>query len=92
MAVHQLLSGFLVNGHLSRVSRQLRLSNEKSDNEVKPVTVLRFPDIYVKAEGDLGKPQLGLQLTPIGLHRERGERKQMKKMLGRLILYPESKT
>jgi hypothetical protein len=35
MACHQLLSGFLLNGHLPRVSRQSRLSaNDNGDNEM----------------------------------------------------------
>ena len=56
---HQILSGFLANGHLPRVSRQSRLSaNDKGDNEIIPGAVHRAPDIYLTAEESPGKPQL----------------------------------
>ena len=52
-----MLSGFLSNGHLPRVSRQSRLStNEKGDNKMKPGAVLRSPGIYFKIEENPGKP------------------------------------
>ena len=57
---HQLLSGFIANGHLPRVSWQSRLSaNDMGDNEVKPGAVLRFPVMYITAEGNPEKPLLG---------------------------------
>jgi hypothetical protein len=46
---HQLLSGFLVNVHLLRVSFQSLLSaNDKGDNNVKPGAVHRSPDISLR--------------------------------------------
>ena len=46
--------------HLSRVSRQPRLSaNDKGDNAVKPGNVHRSPRIYLLVEENPGKPQLG---------------------------------
>ena len=57
---HQLLSGFLANGHLPRVSRQsCLLTNDKSENEMIPGAVHIFPGIYLTAGENLGKPQLG---------------------------------
>ena len=48
---HQLLSRFLANGQLPRVSRQSRISaNDKSDNEMIPRAVQRSPGIYLTAE------------------------------------------
>ena len=55
---HQLLSGFLINGHLSRVSRSLSV-NDKGDNDMVSEVVQRFSDIYLTAENCCGKPQLG---------------------------------
>ena len=50
---HQFLCGFLANDHLPRVSHQSHLSaNGKG-------TVQKFHDIYLRAEGNPGKPQLG---------------------------------
>ena len=61
---HQLLSWFLVNDHLPRVSLQSRLSaNDKGDNEIIPRTVLRSPGIYLKAEENPGKSQLGINFS-----------------------------
>ena len=46
---HQLLSGFLANGHLPRVSLQSCLSaNDKSDNGLKPGAVHRSPDSHFR--------------------------------------------
>ena len=57
---HQLLSGFLVTGHLPRVSRKSRSSaNDKSDNEMILGAVHRSPGIWFTAEKTPGKPQLG---------------------------------
>ena len=51
---------FLTKGHLPRISHQPRLSaNGMHDNEMKPVTVHRPPDIYLTAEENPAKPQLG---------------------------------
>ena len=54
---------FLTNGHLSRVSHLSYLSrlsdNDKNDGEVKSGAVNRSPEIYLKAEENSGKPQLG---------------------------------
>ena len=48
---HQLLFGFLANGHLPRVSSQSRLSaNDFGDNKVKPEGVNRSPGIYIPAK------------------------------------------
>ena len=47
VAVHQLLSGFLANGHLARVSRLS--ANDKIDNEMVPGAVHRSPGIYLTA-------------------------------------------
>ena len=47
---HQLLSGFLVKGHLLRVSRQSHLSVNNVGNEMIPGAVHRSPGIYVTAE------------------------------------------
>ena len=58
---HQLLSEFLAWGNLPRVSCQLLLSaNDKGDNEMIPEAVLRPPVIYLIAEENPGKSQLGL--------------------------------
>ena len=52
----KLLSGFLANDHLSRVSRQSHLSaNDKDDNEMIPGAVHRSPDICLTAEENLGE-------------------------------------
>ena len=60
---HQLLSGFLANGHLSRVLRQSRLStDDKGDNEMILEAVPRSPGIYVGAEKKPRKTQLGNRL------------------------------
>ena len=43
---HQLLPGFLANGHLPRVSRQSHLeANDKGGYEMKPGDVHRSPNI-----------------------------------------------
>ena len=56
-------SGFLTKGDLPRVSRQSFLStNDVGDNEMIPGAVHRSPDIYLMAEDNLGKPQLGDRL------------------------------
>ena len=48
------------NVHFPRMLRQSRLSaNDKGDNKMIPGTVHRSPDIYLKAEVNHGKPQLG---------------------------------
>ena len=52
---HHLLSGFLVNNHLSRVSCELHLSDLKGETG----TVHRSPGIYLIAKESSGKPQLG---------------------------------
>ena len=54
---HQLLSGFLANDYLYRVSRQTRLSTSDKDDEIISVTVNRSPGIYLMAEENPGKPQ-----------------------------------
>ena len=47
----QVLSGFLINDHLPRVSRQSRLAaNDKGNNEMIPRAVHRSPGIYLTAE------------------------------------------
>ena len=57
---HHLLSGFLANGHLLRMSRQSRLSaNDKGDNEVIPGIVNRSPGYYLIAGEDPERLQLG---------------------------------
>ena len=57
---HQLLSRFLAKGHLPRVSRQLLLStNGNGDSEIIPGAIQRSQDIFVTAEENSGKPQLG---------------------------------
>ena len=55
---HQLLSGFLVKGHLSRVSRQSRsVANNKCDNEMILGTVDTSPGICLTAEENPSNPQ-----------------------------------
>ena len=50
---------FLANGHFLRMPCQLLMSvNGKGDNEMNLVAMHRFYEIYFKAEGTLGKPQL----------------------------------
>ena len=57
---HQLLSGFLANGHLPRVSPQSRLSaSDKGDNEIIPGAVHIYPGIYLTAEENTAGSQLG---------------------------------
>ena len=53
------MSGFLAIDHFPRVSRQSRLSADKSDNEMIPRSVAGSPSIYVTAEENTGKPQVG---------------------------------
>ena len=48
---HQLLSGFLAKGHLTRVSRQSRLpAGDKCDNEMKPGAVHRSATYHTAEE------------------------------------------
>jgi hypothetical protein len=54
---HQFLSGFLANGYLLLVSRLS--ANDKGDNEMLLGTVHRPPGIYLTAEENFRKPQLG---------------------------------
>ena len=54
---HQLLSRFLANDHLPRMSSQS--ANDKGDNEMILGAVHRSPGIYLTAEEIPGKPQLG---------------------------------
>ena len=57
---HQLPPGFLANCHLPRVSRQSCLSaNDKGDNKMEPGAVHISLGIYLTAEKNTGKPQLG---------------------------------
>ena len=54
------MSGILGNAHLSRVSRQSRLSaNDKGDNEMKLEDMHRSPGISLTVEENPRKPQLG---------------------------------
>ena len=48
---------FLINDHLPRVSRQS--ANVSSGNMVKAGAVHRYPGIYLTANENLEKPQLG---------------------------------
>ena len=51
------------NVHLLQVSHQPCLSaNEKDDNEMMSVAVHRSPSIYLTADENPGKPQLGDRL------------------------------
>ena len=52
---HQLLPRFLARGHLPRHL----VANDKSNNEMIPGAVYRYPDIYLTTEENPGKPQLG---------------------------------
>ena len=57
---HQLLSGFLVKGHMPRVSRQSHLSiSDESFNEVVPGALHISLGICLTAEENPEKPQLG---------------------------------
>ena len=57
---HQFPSGFLTKGHLPQVSCQSHLpANDKGDNEMIPGAVHRTPGIYLIAEENPGKSQLG---------------------------------
>ena len=57
---HQLLSWFLSKDHLFRVSRQsLWSANDKGDNEMIPGAEHRYPDIFLTAEKNPVKSQLG---------------------------------
>jgi hypothetical protein len=56
---HHLLSGFLANGYLPRVSCQSRLSANDKGDEMTPGAVRRSHGIYLTTEENLGKPQLG---------------------------------
>ena len=48
---HQLLSGYLANDNLPRMSRQSRLlANDKDENEIIPGAVPRSPGIYLTAD------------------------------------------
>ena len=63
---HQLLSKFLVNGHLPhfpRISRLLLLSTiDKGDHEMIPGTVHRSPGIYFTVVEKPGRLQIGDRL------------------------------
>ena len=50
------------NGHLPRVSRQSRVSDDKGDSEVKPVVVHRYPENCLTAEKSPEKSELGDRL------------------------------
>ena len=53
---HQLLSGFVANDHLLRVSRQSRLTvTDKGDNEMIPGALHKSPGIYFTVEETPGK-------------------------------------
>ena len=54
---HQLLFGFIANGHLLRLSHRSRLS-ANDDDEMIPEAVHRSPDIYLIAEENPGKSQI----------------------------------
>ena len=54
------MSGFLAEGHLSRVLRLF--ANEEGDNEMIPGTVHRSPGMCLTAEENPGKTQLGNRL------------------------------
>ena len=57
---HQFFSMFLANCHLSQVSYQSHLSaNDKGNNEVTLGAVHRSPGIYLMAEENPTKSQLG---------------------------------
>ena len=86
---HQLLSEFLVKSHSPRVSGQSRLST--NDNEMIPGDMHRSPGIYLTAEENLAKPQLGdrrsviashwipnLQMRSVGSHNVSGSEKEGK--------------
>ena len=54
------MSGFLANGNLPQLSRQSRLSaNDKDDSEMIPGAVPKSQGIFLAAEENPGKPQLG---------------------------------
>ena len=60
MGPKKLLSGVPANFDLSRVSRQSSLSaNDKGDNDMIPGAVHRSSGIYLTAEENPGKSQLG---------------------------------
>ena len=60
---HHILSRFLANGHLPRVSRQSLLSsNVKGDNKIKSGAVHRSSGIYFWAEENPRRSQLGDRL------------------------------
>ena len=57
---HGLMSGFLANDHLPRVSCQSHQSaNDKANNEMKLEAGHRSPGIEFTAEENIGKPRLG---------------------------------
>ena len=65
----QLLSGFLVSGHLPWMSRQsYLLANDTSDSEVILGAVHKFPDIYLTTEENPRKLQLGNEDCVNGPH------------------------
>ena len=53
VAVHHLLSGFLSEAYLPRVSYQS--TNDKGDNEMIPGAVHRSPGIYLTSEENLSQ-------------------------------------
>ena len=78
---HQLLLGFLVIGHLSRMSRKSRRSaNDNTNSEMKPEAIYRSPCTYLKAEEKPGKNVLD-SLT-IKLHRQDRTSRQIGKRKG----------
>jgi hypothetical protein len=63
---HQLLCGFLVNGHLPSVSRQSHLWANKCDNEIIPGAIHRSRGVYLTVEEFI----LQLRKTPENLSYE----------------------
>jgi hypothetical protein len=96
----EFLSGFLAEGHLSGVSRQS--ANDKSDNEMMPEAVDRSSGIYLTAEENTGKPQLGyclmkwlcdLQMSCVGSHSTSGrEHEGKEEILGNTSLLGPRRT
>ena len=57
---HHIVTRYLTNSFLRQVSRQSPLSaNDKDNNETIPGTLNKSPGIYLTAEKNSGKPQLG---------------------------------
>ena len=90
----QLLSGFLGNDHLFRLSHQSHLSANKGDNVMKPGAVHKSPGIYLTSEENAKRPSmktrhrlkrsLYLQMRTLGEHSTSRRKKEGMDTVGQI--------